>query len=81
MSLRTVFREKLAATERQGFEQGMQQGEINLVVRLVKTKIRDIPTELETKIRKLPLNKIEDLGIALLNFNSVEDLINWLENN
>jgi hypothetical protein len=80
MSLRTVFREKSAATERQGFQQGIQQ-EINLVVRMLKTKIGDLSLELETKVRTLPLNKIEDLGIALLNFNSVEDLINWLETN
>jgi flagellar biosynthesis/type III secretory pathway protein FliH len=93
MSLRTVFREKLAATERQGFEQGfkqgfkqgfeqaMQPGEINFVVRLLRVKIGDLPLELETKVRTLSLKKIENLGIALLNFNSAEDLINWLEHN
>lgn len=82
MTLRTAFRDKLAATERQGFEQGMQQGmqqEINLIIRLLKAKIGNLSPNLEVQVKSLDLDKLEDLGVALLNFASEQDLISWLE--
>lgn len=84
MSLRTVFQEKLAATERLGFEQGIQQGiqqQITFIMRMLNAKIGNLSPELESQVRSLPINELQDLGIALLNFSSLEDLISWLENN
>lgn len=80
MSLRTVFREKLAQERQEGIQQGIQQ-EVNLVIRLLKSKIGDLTPELEGEVRALPLDKLEDLGVALLQFESVENLIAWLQSN
>jgi hypothetical protein len=80
MSLRTVFREKLAQERQEGIQQGRQQ-EVNLVIRLLKSKISDFTPELEVQVRALPLDKLEDLGVALLQFESIENLITWLQNN
>jgi predicted transposase YdaD len=80
MSLRTVFREKLAQQKQEGIQEGIQQ-EINLVIRLLKSKIGNLAPELERQVRNLPLDKLEDLGVALLKFESVKDLIVWLQTN
>ena len=68
----------------QGIQKGIQQGlqkEMNLVIRLLTSKIGDLTPELERQVRNLPLEKLEDLGLALLQFNSVNDLITWLQTN
>ncbi|MFM7440983.1 MAG: DUF4351 domain-containing protein, partial [Snowella sp.] len=95
MSLRTVFREQLAQQKQEGIQEGIQQGiqqgmqqgmqqglqkEMNLVIRLLTSKIGDLAPDLERQVKNLPLEKLEDLGLALLQFNSVEDLITWLQN-
>ncbi|MCA2864601.1 MAG: DUF4351 domain-containing protein, partial [Microcystis sp. M049S1] len=33
---------------------------------------------LEETIRKLPVERLEDLGLALLDFDNLTDLDNWL---
>lgn len=76
--------EKLAKEE--GKEEGKKEGrqeiieqEISLIIRQLKRKIGNFSPELEVKIRNLSLEKIEDLGEALLDFTSLNDLISWLE--
>ena len=36
--------------------------------------------ENEAKVKSLPINQLEDLGEALLDFDSLQDLISWLDN-
>jgi predicted transposase YdaD len=66
-----------------GKQEGLQEGiekEINLVIRLLNKKIGNLSSELELKIRSLPLEILENLGEDLLDFNSLDDLISWLDN-
>lgn len=92
VSLKEIFQERLAEERQkgaeealqQGLQQGIQQGielEITRIIRQIKRKVGDISQELETSIRSLNLEKIESLGEDLLDFNSHEDLLNWLDNN
>jgi predicted transposase/invertase (TIGR01784 family) len=70
----------------QGISQGIAEGEsrgrtqeaLNLVLRQIKRKFPQISTETETKIRELSLEQLENLGEALLDFQSEDDLVNWL---
>ena len=64
----------------QGVKQGIQQEATLLIVRLLKRKIGELSPNLESRVMGLPINVLEDLGEALLDFNSVDDLINWLNN-
>jgi hypothetical protein len=67
----------------QGIEQGRKEGlnrEIELVLRMLAVKFGSLNSEIATQIRNLELNQLEDLGIALLNFQQVEDLTIWLTN-
>lgn len=71
----------------QGLQQGVQQGiqqrvqqEINMLIRQLKRKIGNVSPELEIRVRNIPIDKLEDFGEALLDFNSSQDLIHWLDN-
>ncbi|MGK7932494.1 MAG: DUF4351 domain-containing protein, partial [Microcystaceae cyanobacterium] len=61
-------------------QQGSQEGESNLVLRLLNRRIGSLSPDLEQQVRELPLNTLEDLGEALLDFETEADLIHWLEN-
>ncbi|MFM7277815.1 MAG: DUF4351 domain-containing protein, partial [Microcystis aeruginosa] len=65
----------------QGVQQGLEQGRIqeaNLVIRLLQRRFGEIPQELEETIHNLPVERLEDLGLALLDFDTLTDLDNWL---
>jgi hypothetical protein len=94
MSLRSLFQEKLSEVETLGRKEGRKEGrregiiegfheglqkEITLVIRLLTRKIGNLSPELEIKIRSLAIEKIEELGEALLDFTSPQDLTTWLD--
>lgn len=62
----------------QGIEQGRQEGEASLVLRLLKRRFGELASTQEDQIRQLSIEKLENLGEALLDFENEEDLSNWL---
>ena len=66
-----VYQEALA--------EGETKGEVKLVLRLLNRRIGEIPHDLADQIRELPIEQIESLGEALLDFQSLSDLVSWLE--
>jgi predicted transposase YdaD len=62
------------------WSEGLQEGEANLVLRQLNRRIGGISPELSPKIRSLSLEQLENLGEALLDFQSLQDLEQWLEN-
>jgi hypothetical protein len=67
--------------KQQGLEQGLAAGrkrEAGLVLRLLQRRIGLIPAALTEQIQDLPLERIEALGEALLDFAALADLENWL---
>lgn len=64
-----------------GLEQGLQQGKQELVLRLLTRKFGEIPPEIETQIQQLSAEKLEDLGIAVLEFINLANLSAWLQMN
>jgi Domain of unknown function (DUF4351) len=65
--------------ERFGFERGVQEGELSLVLRLLKRRLGGLPPEMETQILALSLTRLEELGEALLDFSQLSDLSDWLQ--
>ncbi len=61
-------------------EQGKQKGEANLVIRLLNRRFGQLSADLLTKIRGLSVEQLEDLGEALLDFKSENDLTQWFSN-
>ena len=66
-----VYQEALA--------EGEAKGEIKLAIRQLNRRFGEIPQNLTERIQELPLNEIEKLGEALLDFQSLSDLVSWLE--
>ena len=65
-----------------GREQGMQQGQLALLQRQLERRTgTSLPEEIKIRLESLSLDKLEDLGDALLDFNNLEDLNSWLEDN
>ena len=53
---------------------------LNLVMRLLERRIGGNNQNLQVKINKLSVEDLENLGLALLDFTSVNDLVIWLNN-
>ncbi len=78
MKLSPIYKARLEEREQIGLQKGIQQGEATLIVRLLNRKIGNIPSDVENKVLNLSLPVLEDLGEALLDFNSIDELRNWL---
>ncbi|MFM6875361.1 MAG: Rpn family recombination-promoting nuclease/putative transposase, partial [Microcystis panniformis] len=75
-----IYQEIWSEGLQEGRQEGRQEGEANLVLRLLNRRVGDISPELLPNIRSLDLEQLENLGEALLDFQSLQDLEEWLEN-
>lgn len=78
MHLAPLYEQDREKAIQQGEAIGLQKGEANLVLRLLKRRFGELPPHITETIQKLSVEKLEDLGEALLDFESQADLINWL---
>jgi hypothetical protein len=93
MQLSPLYLEKIRAAElvgeqrgeERGARRGEQRGEIKeaqvLILRQLNRRVGNMSTEIETRVKALPLLRLEDLGDALLDFTQMQDLLDWLEGN
>ncbi|MEL4897775.1 DUF4351 domain-containing protein [Crocosphaera sp. Alani8] len=58
-------------------EKAVKEREANLIIRQLKRKIGEISSKLENQVRELSLEQLENLGEALLDFQSESDLRDW----
>ncbi len=65
---------------RTGIEQGRREGEVSIVMRLLKRKVGELDPEVEAQVRNLPDSQLEELSEALLDFLHMRDLTDWLRN-
>jgi predicted transposase YdaD len=72
----TILQEGLA----KGEQQGIQQGEFELVNRLIKKRFGEVSENTKFKIKNLSIEQLELLGESLFDFNSLDDVNNWLDN-
>ena len=63
----------------EGRQEGMQEGEATLVLRQLARRLGQVTTEVRSQIQQLPVVQLEELGEALLDFSSAQDLMDWLE--
>ena len=78
MRLAPLYEQDREKAIQQGEAIGIQKGEANLVLRLLKRRFGELPPHITETIQKLSVEKLEDLGEALLDFNIQSDLVNWL---
>jgi hypothetical protein len=58
---------------------GKKAEALSYTLRLLKRRFTTFPAELTEQIEKLDTEQLENLGEALLDFTSLADLTNWLE--
>lgn len=83
--IRRLFREELMRESviyqdilEQGLQQGLQRGEAIALLRILTRRFDEIPLELAEKIRSLSIPQLESLIDAQIDFSSLNDLVNWL---
>ncbi len=74
MQLTTSWKEE-------GILEGRQQGQLQLVLRLLARRVGDLPEATIAQIQQLSIAQRESLGDALLDFSSFEDLTHWFQQN
>jgi predicted transposase/invertase (TIGR01784 family) len=74
-----IMRESVIYQEIEG--KGRQKGEANLVLRQLNRRIGGVSPQLSQRIQGLSVEKLENLGEALLDFESAEDLEQWFTGN
>jgi predicted transposase/invertase (TIGR01784 family) len=80
---REAVMEYVTTWERRGIEKGMakglKEGEVRLILRMLKRLVGTLPLEVKRRIRKLSLDQLESLSDDLLDFASMDDLLVWLK--
>ena len=62
---------------REAKEEGRQEGESALILRLLSRRLGEVTPEQRSQIQALSINQLEALGEALLDFTKPEDLEEW----
>ncbi|MBH8555219.1 DUF4351 domain-containing protein [Nostocaceae cyanobacterium CENA357] len=62
-----------------GIEQGIEQGEQKIIKRQLKRRFNNIDSALENRVNGLSSEQLENLADAIFDFQSLEDLIKWLD--
>jgi predicted transposase YdaD len=71
-----IYQDILQKGEKRGEQSGRQEGEATLIIRLLTRWFGVLNSEVEQKINSLSTNQL-DLGDALLDFSSLDDLNNY----
>jgi predicted transposase YdaD len=64
--------------EEKGIEKGIARGQRSLILRQLNCRVGSLPDEIQAQVQALALNQLEALSEVLLDFNSLNDLSNWL---
>ncbi|MBZ8182964.1 Rpn family recombination-promoting nuclease/putative transposase [Oscillatoria salina] len=76
-----IYQDIEAEATQKGIQQGIQREAVSFALRLLKRRIGEVKPELQAQIQELSVEQLEELGEALLDFSSEDDLISWLEKN
>lgn len=77
MALSEAYLEWERQVETRGIEQGIEQGERSLILRLLNRQIGNLPESARSQINALSIAQLEQLAEALLNFSDLADLEQW----
>ncbi len=62
-------------------QKGNKQGEERIIIRQLNRRFGEINSSLIDRIKLLPMEKLDNLAEALLDFSALSDLVAWLEQN
>jgi predicted transposase/invertase (TIGR01784 family) len=61
-------------------ETGIEKGQRSLISLLLEQKVGELPDRISDRVTQLSPDRLQALAIALLHFESIDDLTAWLEN-
>ena len=73
-----VYREIKQEGLEEGEESGRKKEARSLILRQLTRRVGELSQEIRQRIENLPLEQLENLGEALLDFTSMTDLQTWL---
>jgi len=73
-----AYQEIFGQGRQEGRQEGRKEGELELTLRQLRRRCSALSPELEARIRSLPLERLEALAEALLDFQGTADLTAWL---
>jgi len=74
-----IYQEILQQGRQEGRQEGRQKGEAHLVLRQLSRRLGQLTLELHSQIQALSVAQLEELGEALLDFSTRQDLMDWLQ--
>lgn len=74
-----IYQEIQQEALQRGVEQGQQQEATSLVLRQLTRRLSQVAPEVRAQIQQLPVAQLEELGEALLDFSSTQELTDWLQ--
>jgi len=63
----------------EALEEGRQEKGVTIVLRLLDRKLGQVAPDVLSRIQQLPTIQLEELREALLDFDSAQDLTDWLQ--
>ena len=72
------YQDIFAEGKQEGRQEGRQEGEVTLVLRLLQRRCGELKPALKERVVRLSVPHLEALGEALLDFQSVADVEQWL---
>jgi predicted transposase YdaD len=78
VAYREIFGQGRQEGREEGRQEGRQEGELELALRLLRRRCGELTPQQASRIRALPLERLEALAEALLDFQNLQDLDAWL---
>jgi predicted transposase YdaD len=76
-----VYRDAKAEGKAEGVSEGRQAEAQSMILRQLSRRFGTLSQDVNAVVMALPVAKLEDLGEALLDFQEIADLQNWLQAN
>ncbi len=76
-----IYQEIAGIGRQKGREEGRQEGEAAVTLRLLARRCGPLSEATTARIQSLPLEQLESLAEALLDFQGADDLTTWLSSN
>jgi predicted transposase YdaD len=76
-----IYQDILQKGQQKGEQKGEQKEALKYTLRLLTQRFGELNSSMIERVRVLSVQKLETLGVALLNISEVDDLLAWLNQN
>ncbi len=73
-----VYQDAYCEGLRVGESRGRKEGELHTILRQLTRKFGTVSPQLVSQISSLPIERLDDLAEAVLDFQTLDDLVRWL---